>query len=36
MIRIAEEKDIDCIISITKACAKAMIANKIYQLNEHY
>ncbi|WP_299108610.1 GNAT family N-acetyltransferase [uncultured Winogradskyella sp.] len=36
MIRIAEEKDIDCIISITKACAKAMIANKIYQWNEPY
>ena len=36
MIRKAEEKDIDSIISITKACAKAMIANEIYQWNEHY
>lgn len=36
MIRIAEEKDIDCIISITKACAKAMVADEIYQWNAHY
>jgi ribosomal protein S18 acetylase RimI-like enzyme len=36
MIRKAEEKDIDSIISITKACAKAMIANEIYQWNEYY
>lgn len=36
MIRIAEEKDIQNILEITKACAKAMIANNIYQWNNHY
>ena len=35
-IRKAEEKDIEIIISVTKACAKAMIAKGIYQWNEHY
>ena len=36
MIRKAEETDIEFIMLITKACAKAMIANGIYQWNEHY
>jgi ribosomal protein S18 acetylase RimI-like enzyme len=36
MIRKAEEKDIKPIMAITKACAKGMIANGIYQWNEHY
>ncbi len=36
MIRKAIETDIEPIIAITKACAKAMIANGIYQWNEHY
>jgi len=36
MIRKGNLKDIDAIISITKACAKTMITNGIYQWNEHY
>ena len=36
MIRKAREIDIEAIIEITKACAKTMIANGIYQWNEHY
>jgi ribosomal protein S18 acetylase RimI-like enzyme len=36
MIRKAIETDIEPIIAITKACANAMIANGIYQWNEHY
>lgn len=36
MIRKAVEKDIELIITITKACADAMIANGIYQWNTHY
>ncbi|WP_178991604.1 GNAT family N-acetyltransferase [Winogradskyella schleiferi] len=36
MIRKAEDKDIDCIISITKACAKRMISKGIYQWNAYY
>jgi ribosomal protein S18 acetylase RimI-like enzyme len=36
MIRKATLKDIEPIITMTKACAKAMIANGIYQWNEHY
>ena len=36
MIRKAEEKDIEPILEITKACAKHMISNGIYQWNEHY
>lgn len=36
MIRKAEIKDIDTLIKITKACAKHMISNGIYQWNEHY
>ncbi|WP_299098337.1 GNAT family N-acetyltransferase [uncultured Winogradskyella sp.] len=36
MIRKAHEKDIDSILLLTKACAKAMIANHIYQWNSHY
>ena len=36
MIRIAEEKDIQSILEITKACAKSMISSGIYQWNEHY
>lgn len=36
MIRKATLKDIDRIISITKACASFMIDKGIYQWNEHY
>jgi ribosomal protein S18 acetylase RimI-like enzyme len=36
MIRRATITDIEAIIVMTKACAKAMIANGIYQWNEHY
>ena len=36
MIRIAEEKDIQSILEITKACAKFMVSSGIYQWNEHY
>lgn len=36
MIRKAEEKDIKSILSLTKACAKSMIENGIFQWNEHY
>ena len=36
MIRKAEETDIKPIMVMAKACAKAMIANGIYQWNEHY
>ena len=36
MIRKAREIDIEAIIEITKACAKTMIANGIYQWSEHY
>lgn len=36
MIRKAIPKDIDAIIKITKACAATMIANGIYQWNDHY
>ncbi|WP_298901261.1 GNAT family N-acetyltransferase [uncultured Psychroserpens sp.] len=36
MIRKATLKDIDAIISITKACAKHMIDQQIFQWNEHY
>ncbi len=36
MIRKALETDIEPIIAITKACARAMIVNGIYQWNEHY
>ncbi len=36
MIRKAIVEDIKPIIEITKACAKAMISNGIYQWNEHY
>lgn len=36
MIRKAEEIDIEPIISMTKACAKTMVAKGIYQWNEHY
>ncbi len=36
MIRKASFSDIDTILDITKACAKAMIANGIYQWNAHY
>lgn len=36
MIRKAEEIDIEAIISVTKACAKAMMAKEIYQWNSHY
>jgi ribosomal protein S18 acetylase RimI-like enzyme len=36
MIRKANTTDIEEIMSTTKACAKTMIANGIYQWNEHY
>ena len=36
MIRKATLKDIDQIIEITKACARFMISQNIYQWNEHY
>lgn len=36
MIRKATLKDIDSIIDITKDCARHMIAEKIFQWNEHY
>lgn len=36
MIRLATQKDIDPVMNITKACAKTMIANGIFQWNEHY
>ena len=36
MIRKATLNDIDTIIEITKACAKHMVAQGIYQWNEHY
>lgn len=36
MIRKAVLSDLDAIYTLTRACAKAMIANGIYQWNEHY
>ena len=36
MIRIATPTDIDTLLNITKACAKQMINNNIFQWNEHY
>ena len=36
MIRKARETDIEPIMAMAKACATAMIANGIYQWNEHY
>ena len=36
MIRKAVLLDIEAILSVTKACAKTMIAKGIYQWNEHY
>ncbi|MBV7269021.1 GNAT family N-acetyltransferase [Winogradskyella luteola] len=36
MIRKGNLEDIDAIMHLTKACAKVMIANGIYQWNEHY
>lgn len=36
MIRAAKISEIPDIIHITKACARSMIANEIYQWNEHY
>lgn len=36
MIRKATEIDIEPILSLTNACAKAMIANNIYQWSAHY
>ena len=36
MIRRALETDIEPIMAMAKACAKAMIANGIFQWNEHY
>lgn len=31
MISKAEEKNIECIINITKACEKTMVKNGVYQ-----
>jgi ribosomal protein S18 acetylase RimI-like enzyme len=36
MIRKATINDIDCIINVTKACARHMIARNIFQWNEFY
>lgn len=36
MIRSAKPSEIDTILTITKACAKKMINQGIYQWNEHY
>ena len=36
MIRKGNLEDIESIMPLTKACAKAMIANGIFQWNEHY
>lgn len=36
MIRKAVPSDLDAIYALTQSCAKAMIANDIYQWNEHY
>jgi len=36
MIRKGKLEDIDAIMEMTKACAKAMIAIGIYQWNDHY
>lgn len=36
MIRKALPTDLDTILLLTKACAQAMIAQHIYQWNEHY
>ncbi len=36
MIRLATHSDIDTIMNITLACAKKMIADGIFQWNEHY
>lgn len=36
MIRKGTLQDITAIMAMTKACAKAMIANGIYQWNDHY
>lgn len=35
-IRLATSADIDALLNITKACAKHMIHNNIFQWNEHY
>ena len=36
MIRLARSSDIPSILTITKACAKHMVSNGIFQWNEHY
>lgn len=36
MIRLAEERDIQSILKVTKACAEFMISKGIYQWNEQY
>ncbi|WP_299550864.1 GNAT family N-acetyltransferase [Seonamhaeicola sp.] len=36
MIRLAKASDINNCLSITKACASNMVAQNIYQWNEHY
>jgi ribosomal protein S18 acetylase RimI-like enzyme len=36
MIRKGKLEDIEAIMSLTKDCAKAMIARGVYQWNEHY
>lgn len=36
MIRLAQMQDLNQVVSLTKACAEHMMANGIYQWNEHY
>ena len=36
MIRIATPSDIGALLNITKACARHMISNNIFQWNDHY
>jgi len=36
MIRVASHSDIASVLKLTKACAKHMIENEIFQWNEHY
>jgi ribosomal protein S18 acetylase RimI-like enzyme len=36
MIRLATIKDIDSILEVTRACAKYMVSQDIFQWNEHY
>ena len=36
MIRLAKKQDLEQIMALTRACAAHMIAQQIYQWNEHY